>query len=243
MDDTRKIEPVNYLPVICMSLVNGSLGIGTGYSTKVPNFNPRDIILNIKNKINGENYKKMIPWYRNFKGIISKKDTTSYNCRGLFSVNKNYVTITELPIGKWTYKYQEFLDNSFTEKGKTTKSKFIQSYEKHFTDTTVNFKIKIDKSSLEKWSKNIDDSGISDLEKILKLNDTISTNNMYLFDNENNIKKFKNAETVLDNYFEARLIGYDKRRKFLIDKLSNDLLILDAKAQFIMAIIKKKLVI
>jgi DNA topoisomerase II len=243
MDDTRKIEPVNYLPIICMSLVNGSLGIGTGYSTRVPNYNPRDIILNIKNKINGDNYKKMIPWYRNFKGLINKKDSTTFWCRGLFSVNKNIVTITELPIGKWTYKYQEFLENSSTEKSKTTKAKFVQSFEKHFTDTTVDFKIKIDKSYIEKWLGAVDSDGITDLEKVLKLNDTISISNMYLFDSENNIKKFKNPEAVLDVYFEARLIGYDKRRKYMIDKLSHDLMILDAKAQFIMAIINKKLTI
>ena len=243
MDDTRKIEPVNYLPIICMSLVNGSLGIGTGYSTRVPNYNPRDIILNIKNKINGDNYKKMIPWYRNFKGLINKKDSTTFWCRGLFSVNKNIVTITELPIGKWTYKYQEFLENSSVEKGKTIKAKFVQSFEKHFTDTTVDFKIKIDKSYIEKWLEAVDSDGITDLEKVLKLNDTISISNMYLFDAENNIKKFKNPEEVLDIYFEARLIGYDKRRKYMIDKITHDLMILDAKAQFIMAIINKKLTI
>ena len=221
----------------------GSLGIGTGYSTRVPNYNPRDLILNINNKINGNNYKKMVPWYRNFKGVINKKDSTTYWCRGLFSVNKNIVTITELPIGKWTYKYQEFLDNSSVEKGKTTKSKFVQSFEKHFTDTTVNFKIKIDKSYIEKWLEAVDSDGITDLEKVLKLNDTISISNMYLFDAENNIKKFKNPEAVLDIYFEARLIGYDKRRKYIIDKLTHDLMILDAKAQFIMAIINMVVII
>ena len=53
----------------------------------------------------------MIPWYKNFKGLIEKKDTTTFNCRGLYSINKNFVIITELPIGKWTYKYQEFFFN------------------------------------------------------------------------------------------------------------------------------------
>ena len=84
--------------------------------------------------------------------------------------------------------YQEFLDNSSVEKGKTTKAKFVQSFEKHFTDTTVNFKIKIDKSYIEKWLGAVDSDGITDLEKVLKLNDTISISNMYLFDAENNIK-------------------------------------------------------
>jgi DNA topoisomerase II len=241
LDDNKKIEPVSYLPIICMALVNGSIGIGTGYSTKIPNHNPRDIIDNIKRKINNESYKKMQPWYRNFNGIISKKNNITYNCRGLFTVNKNYVTITELPIGKWTYKYQDFLDNSFVEKGKTKKSNFVQSYEKSFTDVKVEFKIKMDKTFIEKWLNNVDSEGITDLEKVLKLNDTISISNMYLFDPNNIIKKYKNPEAILDDFYESRLEGYNLRKKYLLDKLKNELIVLDAKTKFILAIIKNKL--
>ena len=41
MDDNQKIEPEWYMPIIPMVLVNGADGIGTGWSTKVPNYNPR----------------------------------------------------------------------------------------------------------------------------------------------------------------------------------------------------------
>ena len=119
-DDTRKIEPVNYLPIICMSLINGSLGIGTGYSTKVPNYNPRDVIFNIKNKINGDSYKKMIPWYRNFKGNICVPDWNGkqYNeinkmySKGIYTIKSNTIIVDELPVGIWTDNYKEFLENA-----------------------------------------------------------------------------------------------------------------------------------
>ena len=47
------VEPEFYIPVIPMVLVNGAEGIGTGWSTNVPNYNPRDIIVQIRRKIKG----------------------------------------------------------------------------------------------------------------------------------------------------------------------------------------------
>ena len=50
-DDGQLIEPKYYTPVIPMVLVNGSEGIGTGFSTFIPNYNPVDIINWLKNKL------------------------------------------------------------------------------------------------------------------------------------------------------------------------------------------------
>lgn len=53
-DDNQKIEPVWYMPIIPMVLVNGASGIGTGWMTKIPNYNPREIIQVLKNMMQGE---------------------------------------------------------------------------------------------------------------------------------------------------------------------------------------------
>lgn len=55
------------MPIIPMVLVNGSEGIGTGWSSFVPNFNPRDIIANLRRLINEEQMQPMIPWYKGFQ--------------------------------------------------------------------------------------------------------------------------------------------------------------------------------
>ena len=44
IDEGQMIEPEFYLPIIPMVLVNGTAGIGTGWSTKVPCYNPREIV-------------------------------------------------------------------------------------------------------------------------------------------------------------------------------------------------------
>ena len=57
-----------------MILINGCQGIGTGWSSKIPCFNPKDIIDNIKRLIKNEDLLEMSPWYKNFKGKIIKDD-------------------------------------------------------------------------------------------------------------------------------------------------------------------------
>lgn len=50
-----------------MVLVNGSEGIGTGWSTYVPNYNPRDIVANIMRLLKNEPMVPMDPWYKGFR--------------------------------------------------------------------------------------------------------------------------------------------------------------------------------
>ena len=40
-DDEQTVEPEWYLPVLPMILVNGAEGIGTGWFTNIPSYNPK----------------------------------------------------------------------------------------------------------------------------------------------------------------------------------------------------------
>lgn len=55
-DEGLKIEPQYYAPILPMILVNGTEGIGTGWSTSVPSYNPLEILKNIENKLENESY-------------------------------------------------------------------------------------------------------------------------------------------------------------------------------------------
>ncbi|KAH9325844.1 hypothetical protein KI387_006022, partial [Taxus chinensis] len=66
-EDGLSIEPTWYVPIIPMVLVNGCERIGTGWSTFVPNYNPRDIIANVRLLLNDKPIQKMEPWYKGFK--------------------------------------------------------------------------------------------------------------------------------------------------------------------------------
>ena len=59
-DDNLKIEPEWYYPIIPMVLINGSEGIGTGWSTKIQNYDPREVVNNIRRMLDGQSPLKMV---------------------------------------------------------------------------------------------------------------------------------------------------------------------------------------
>jgi DNA topoisomerase II len=111
-DEGSSIEPAYYVPIIPYLLVNGCQGIGSGYSTFVPAYNPNDLIRVIKEWLAKKNVEKVDikPWYRGFTGNIEKSGE-KFIYHGVYSkVSDNCYQITELPIGYWTDDYKEYLN-------------------------------------------------------------------------------------------------------------------------------------
>merc|ERR1712216_508221 len=71
-DDGQTIEPEWYLPVLPLILLNGADGIGTGWSTSIPNYSPKDVAENVKRYISGMPMEAMVPWYKGFEGEITR---------------------------------------------------------------------------------------------------------------------------------------------------------------------------
>jgi DNA topoisomerase II len=115
-NEGEKCEPEMYYPIIPMGLVNGSEGIGTGYSCHYPMFNPKDLIKWIRwwlsqdgEELDKSTMPELVPWYRGYKGhcqMVGGRVTTT----GLYSVVKGLVHVKELPIGKTLDGYKLELD-------------------------------------------------------------------------------------------------------------------------------------
>ena len=167
-DDGFSIEPEYYIPSLPLILINGSEGIGTGYSTFIPKFNPNDIIDNIINKINDKSFKRMTPWYKNFKGDILKIDNSTYISKGKYKIeNDKKLIIDELPIGIWTDDYKHYLDDLIE------KEKWIRKYKNNSTESIVYFEITISNDSilyLKNLENKIDEKKINGIEKNFKIN-------------------------------------------------------------------------
>ena len=97
VEEGQKIEPSYYLPVLPLLLINGAEGIGTGWSTSIPCFDPVDIANNLLGRLNSTNnnyeFKKMKPWYKGFKGTIEEKNTDNDKVNGTKNLLKKTKTL------------------------------------------------------------------------------------------------------------------------------------------------------
>ena len=99
------------MPILPMVLVNGSEGIGTGWSSSIPNYSPVDVVANLRRLMGGEEQVPMTPWYHGFKGSIqlsaAKEGGQSFTITGKIEQTSDTVLqITELPVRKWTQDYK-----------------------------------------------------------------------------------------------------------------------------------------
>ena len=226
-DDNQKVEPEYYVPIIPMVLVNGSEGIGTGWSTKIPNFNPRDLVNNLKRMINNEEPLPMKPWFKGYQGVIEQVNPHKYVTNGEAAIiDDGKMEITELPIRIWTQTYKENVLIPMLE-GSDKQPATISDFREYHTDSTVRFLITMPQNNLSK----AEEQGI---HKVFKLQTTFSTTFMVLFDAQGCIKKYESAEDILKEFFQIRIECYRKRKAYLEGMLSAEALKLMNQARFIL---------
>jgi DNA topoisomerase-2 len=115
-DDGDLVEPEYYLPVVPLLAINGSVGIGTGYSTNIPPHKPDDIVCLLRHRLQGQiedlTGRPQDPWWFGFKGVTLRQDDSTWLTKGLYQFDdaKKTITIVELPVGTWTKDYKAFLD-------------------------------------------------------------------------------------------------------------------------------------
>ena len=238
-DDGTPVEPRFYVPIIPMVLVNGSKGIGTGFSTEILCYNPKNIIAYLKNKLCGTKDKiEFLPYYEGFTGEIEKITDTKFLFKGKYEkMDTDKIKVTELPVGYWTEDFKELLNELQNDSDKDKDGKKVASIVKdvfeNYTDTTVEFIISFSKGKLQELESVKCDNGSNGLEKLLKLYSTSSTTNMNLFTSEDKLKKYDSVEEIIDDYFDIRLEYYEDRKDFMIESLEKELMILSNKAKYI----------
>ncbi len=250
VDDDRTIEPEVFVPVVPLILINGADGIGTGWSSSIPNYNPEDIVENLKLMMDGEPMRPMIPWFRDFKGTVTQVAPDRFEFSGLISqTGDNELEITELPIRMWTQDYKDKIVDII--KAEKTPS-FIKDYDDYNTHKDVHFVIRME----DKHMKLALEEG---LEKKFKLTRSVATSNLVAFDGEGRITKYATVEDILKEFFGIRIRFYEKRKvsgtfhvlQVLADisqaqqlsEMNKDLTKLSNQARFIQMIIDGKLIV
>ena len=266
-EEGQKIEPKWYLPIIPMILVNGSEGIGTGWRSQIPCFNPHDIVESLKSKLKGNDFLKIEPWYKGYQGEIKENPNKEghYIVKGKYhwsDEDPNKVIITEIPIKKWTENYKYFLqelmgieilnkeEDKSKKKGKKKrgddedekkekkKEIIIKDLRENHTYNRVCFEVTILDEYVEKL-KNDDELFM----RTFNLTSSINIKNMVLFSPEGKIKKYNSIEEILETFYNLRLEYYHIRKDYMISVLKKEVATLSNKARFIKMVIEDELII
>ncbi|KAI9786268.1 MAG: DNA topoisomerase 2 [Peltula sp. TS41687] len=234
VDDDKQIEPEVYCPVVPLVLINGADGIGTGWSSQIPNYNPEDVVGNLKRLMNDEKQVPMIPWFRGWEGEIKQIGPDRFKFSGVIQqTGENEVEITELPIRLWTQDFKDRLEDII-------KAEKVPSFIKDYTDYNTHVKVRFIIQMEEKHMKKALDEG---LEEKFKLAKTIGTTNLVAFDKHGRLHKYNSAEEIMEEFYTHRLLQYEKRKAHQLAELQKALEKMTNQARFIQMIIKGDLVV
>jgi DNA topoisomerase-2 len=238
-DDGTIVEPEYYIPIIPFALVNGISGIGTGFSSSIPSYSPKELIQYLCAKLRGVVYEgpQFKPYYEGFKGTIHSISETKYLIKGKYErTSDDKVRITELPVGTWTMPYNTFLESLLdggTDKSGKKIAPTIKDFTNVSTEVTVDFTVQFPKGRIAELEANNDENGVNGLEKLLKLTTTESTTNMHMFDADCRLHKYSNIYEIIDAYCPVRLRLYQKRKDYLVAAMEAKLLKLSNRVRYI----------
>ena len=269
-DDGQSVEPIYYVPIIPMVLVNGTKGIGTGFSTDIMCHNPTQIIAYMKHKLMAVSSAtpSIEPFYKNFKGTIRRVTETKYLFKGCYTIlDEKKIRITELPVGTWTDTYKKFLENLIEPPASSAKDKdkdkdkdkekdkdkdknkeggvsntpIVKEYNDMSTDIHVDITVTMAANIIKTYSEKPTEFECNMLEKVLGLYTTQSTTNMNLFDAKEKLVKYSSAEEIVDSYSVTRLEFYAKRKDALIAAIRKELMVLSNRARYITELLEDKI--
>lgn len=245
-DEGKLWEPHFYLPTIPLILINGSKGIGTGFSTNIPCFNPVDVVANMKRFLHEQPLETMLPYYHGFRGSVTPINSQRFKVTGCYQIDRinQTMTITELPVGNVScmsyIKYKDFL-YKFLEKEVDVDTKGGPKQKKsrrHLPDIVSGIEIIKFSASFFHVVITFQEGKLANfsdeqLEKLFRLSTTLPTSNMNLYTPEGMLKHYDSANDILVEFMKYRIKWYEQRRLYYLNKLLEECQILTEKARFI----------
>lgn len=241
-DEGSTFEPKNYAPVIPMLLVNGGDGIGTGFATSIPSYNPMDLVKWIRVWIENtesisfdddvvvedEGYPRLVPWWRNFpsENVSLSENGKSYTTRGQMTRRDDgKYDITELPVELWTDSFKETLE-------KMQEDKHLLKIEGFHGANSVHFRITPSRDFLPDIETN--------MKKLVK---TTQISNMVALTENGIPRKFDTVTDIMEKFCDYRYELYAKRKESMLSKYNRILKRDQNKYRFITEVISKTLIV
>ena len=217
-----KIEPLYFIPLLPLSLVNGAEGMGTGHSTYIMSYNPQDLKIAITTLLAGKNLTNgsLVPWFGpDFKGtVIRDAITGQIVITGKYEIDgSTTIKVSELPIGLQNDAYEAHLH-------KLADKEIIKNFTNSSDEEGFDFEINVPRTT----------TSLPD-ETLLKHLKLISreSENLTLWDTDGVLRRFGSVEEIIEHFVEWRLARYEDRRQALIALTEEEIVWLDERIRFI----------
>ena len=271
-DEGEEIEPEHYLTTIPMVVINGCQGIGTGWSTFVPNHNPLDVIAWIRARLAGQTDIPMfIPWYRNFAGeieIIDRKKKKRFvsgvvrelKQEDLDNLDSLNLEPEEIP--------EEFADEiNFSGKGQRLSMVTYGRYDVHPNGDIIITSLPIGRwpiAYLEKLKDMKEKKIIKDFDnnsadeevyflikgfketpnyKNLHLIRSFGLTNMTLLNEHGRPVKHDSVADIMETFYIQRLPFYQKRKDHMLTTLEKDMEDTTMMMKFVQLVVDEKITV
>ena len=198
-EDGQVIEPRHLLPVIPWLLVNGCVGIATGFSTTVPMHDVRDVCARLREYIvdrtQGSPLAMRVAGYTGAVAREAGRYTTSTVVTR--AAAKGVHVVSELPVGVWTDAYKARLDALIDKK-------VVTKYTNESTDVAVKFVVHTAEPAKLAMSKHT------------------STVNMHALDSDGALRLWT-VESIIEYFCAFRAPFYEQRKSSIARALGEEI--------------------
>lgn len=195
-------EPITFLPVVPLVLLNGVNGIAVGWSTSILPRRLEDIKKATLAAIEGKKIPVLQPCYEYLDTTVKHVEGNTWEFFGKLKFeDKNSVRITELPPDLSLEKFKDRLD-SYEDDGK------IQSYDDYSTKA-INILVKFKRGGLNEFANE------QELIDFFKLKSRKTERIVVIDWNYESIREYETAEKVVEDFVQWRFGHYVTRYETL----------------------------
>lgn len=207
--DGSVMEPVNFLPLIPLVLLNGISGIAVGWSTEIMPHSLEAIVQATVAAIDGKAVPALTPAFDRMRVVTRSLGDNAYEFVGSVELEgDNLVRVTELPPDLSLERFKARLNQMEDEDQ-------IHSYVDRSTKI-INVEVRFKRGVITGWQE-------ADAIAFLKLRSKATQRIVVLDFNNTSIRQYSSAAELVQSFVEWRLGWYSIRFKRQIDLLTRDL--------------------
>ncbi len=210
--DGISIEPVFYLPKLPLIAINGTIGIGNGYSSKIALRDERLVAKYIYDKLSKGTADKslLIPSYHGFTGEVEVLGDKSYLLKGVIDrVNTTTTVIRDLPPTS-SFQYERYKERVLLPLLENRQSGLID-IENESKENTWEIILKHTR----------DFSRVDDEELLNKLKMTEKfTENLTVWGFDGKLKVYESISDLVDDWIDNKFGYIQKRKTHILSKMN-----------------------